>query len=261
MTPLPQRMIDAQVLHGVGADVRLSHLLQACRPDLEPCEQRKSGAKTGAWDAVAGSRHCRQDGSICSRQQHARSPTCSTGVTSLGCAASSRRSAMGSDKTHWRTGRCGLTWSTRWAAVCDIRRAPHDGQNPRRVKAQGDENTQQSAASAEGRRKALAMAGGRSRHQAGAWTRGRIGAVVRHTLDGGSDQHFPAVPAWRPPSPPKGRFPARCCARRVFRRAVALVRGGVDRPVLRARRQIESSKAESRRSRDPDSASFEPAPT
>ena len=33
--------------------------------------------------------------------------TCSTGVTSLGCAASSRRSGIGSDRTHWRIGTCG----------------------------------------------------------------------------------------------------------------------------------------------------------
>ena len=37
----------------------------------------------------------------------ARCTTCSTGVTSLGCAASSSRSGMGSDSTHWRTGTCG----------------------------------------------------------------------------------------------------------------------------------------------------------
>ena len=47
--------------------------------------------------------------------------------------ASSKRSAIGSDSTHWRTGTCGMTWSTRCAAVCDMRRAPHDGQNPRRL--------------------------------------------------------------------------------------------------------------------------------
>ena len=35
--------------------------------------------------------------------------------------------------THWRTGTCGMTWSTRCAAVCAIRRAPHEGQNPRRL--------------------------------------------------------------------------------------------------------------------------------
>jgi hypothetical protein len=40
---------------------------------------------------------------------------------------------MGSDSTHWRTGTWGMTWSTRCAAVCAMRRAPHDGQNPRRL--------------------------------------------------------------------------------------------------------------------------------
>ena len=59
--------------------------------------------------------------------------TCSTGVTSSGCAASSKRSAIGRDSTHCRTGTCGMTWSTRWAAVCVMRRAPHDGHNPRRL--------------------------------------------------------------------------------------------------------------------------------
>jgi hypothetical protein len=40
---------------------------------------------------------------------------------------------MGSENTHWRTGTCGMTWSTKCAAVCDMRRAPHDGQKPRRL--------------------------------------------------------------------------------------------------------------------------------
>ena len=62
-----------------------------------------------------------------------RCTTCSTGVTSSGCAASSNRSGIGSESTHWRTGTWGMTWSTRCAAVCDMRRAPHDGQNPRRL--------------------------------------------------------------------------------------------------------------------------------
>ena len=49
--------------------------------------------------------------------------------TSKGFAASSRRSGMGIDGTHWRTGTRGMTWSTRCAAVCDMSRAPQDGQN------------------------------------------------------------------------------------------------------------------------------------
>jgi hypothetical protein len=44
-----------------------------------------------------------------------------------------QRGVIGSDSTHWRTGTCGMTWSTRCAAVCAIRRAPHDGQDPRRL--------------------------------------------------------------------------------------------------------------------------------
>ena len=59
--------------------------------------------------------------------------TCSTGVSSLGCAASSRRRGIGSDRTHWRIGTWGMTWSTRCAAVCAMRRAPHEGQKPRRL--------------------------------------------------------------------------------------------------------------------------------
>ncbi len=53
-----------------------------------------------------------------------RCTTCSTGVTSLGCAASNRRSGMGNERTHWRTGTRGLTWSTRCAAVWAMRLAP-----------------------------------------------------------------------------------------------------------------------------------------
>ena len=62
-----------------------------------------------------------------------RCTTCGTGVTSSGCEACYRRSAIGSDKTHCRTGTCGMTWSTKCAAVCDMRRAPHEGRNPRRL--------------------------------------------------------------------------------------------------------------------------------
>ena len=62
-----------------------------------------------------------------------RCTTCSTGVTRLGCATSSRRSGMGRDGTHGRTGTCGMTRSTRCAAICAMRRAPLDGQKPRRL--------------------------------------------------------------------------------------------------------------------------------
>ena len=87
--------------------------------------------------------------------------TCGTGVTNPGCAASSTRSEIGSDSTHWRTGTCGSEpghkqsgglfapgerpggnargWSTRCAAVCDIRRAPHDGPQPAPPATEGDQ--------------------------------------------------------------------------------------------------------------------------
>lgn len=59
--------------------------------------------------------------------------TCSTGITSLGCAASSWRSGIGGDSTHWCTGTWGMTWPTRLAAAFVIRRTPHDGRIPRRL--------------------------------------------------------------------------------------------------------------------------------
>ena len=31
---------------------------------------------------------------------------------------------MGRESIHWRTGTWEMTWSTRWAAVCAMRRAP-----------------------------------------------------------------------------------------------------------------------------------------
>jgi len=68
-----------------------------------------------------------------------RCTTCSTGVTSSGCAASNKRSAIGSESTRCRTGTCGMTRSSRCAAVCDIRRAPHDGQNPRALAVEGQQ--------------------------------------------------------------------------------------------------------------------------
>jgi hypothetical protein len=41
---------------------------------------------------------------------------------------------LGSDSTRCRIGTCGMTWSTRCAVVCDIRRASHDGHKPRRLR-------------------------------------------------------------------------------------------------------------------------------
>ena len=59
------------------------------------------------------------------------------GVTSLGCAASSRRRELGNrtwqTRTHWHTGTRGMTWSSRRAAAWAMRLAPHDGQKPRRL--------------------------------------------------------------------------------------------------------------------------------
>ena len=73
----------------------------------------------------------------------ARCTTCNTGVTSLGCAASSKRSGIGSrdwqTSTHWRTGTWGMTWSTRCAAVCAMRRAPHDGLQASALAAERDQ--------------------------------------------------------------------------------------------------------------------------
>ena len=43
------------------------------------------------------------------------------------------RSGIGNESTHWRTGTRGITQSTRWAALCAMRRAPQEGQNPRRL--------------------------------------------------------------------------------------------------------------------------------
>ena len=44
-----------------------------------------------------------------------------------------KRSGIGSASTHCRAGTCGMAWSTRCAAVCSMRRAPHGGQKLRRL--------------------------------------------------------------------------------------------------------------------------------
>ena len=41
------------------------------------------------------------------------------------------RRRLGTDSTHWRTGRWGNTWSVRCAAASAIRRVLHEGQTPR----------------------------------------------------------------------------------------------------------------------------------
>jgi hypothetical protein len=48
-------------------------------------------------------------------------------------AAIQYRTGTGTDTTHWRVGTQGMTRSTRWAAVCAMRRPAQDGQNPRRL--------------------------------------------------------------------------------------------------------------------------------
>jgi hypothetical protein len=48
-----------------------------------------------------------------------------------GSCLSKKRSANGSDSTHWRSGGSGSTSSASSAAVSAMRRAPQEGQNPR----------------------------------------------------------------------------------------------------------------------------------
>src|SRR3954471_23208572 len=58
---------------------------------------------------------------------------CNSGESRSGWAANRMRSGIGNESTHWRTGTRGITQSTRWAALCAMRRAPQEGQNPRRL--------------------------------------------------------------------------------------------------------------------------------
>jgi hypothetical protein len=53
------------------------------------------------------------------------------GVTALGRSARKQRNRFGTEITHCRTGTGGMTWSTRCAAVCAIRRPLQEGQTPR----------------------------------------------------------------------------------------------------------------------------------
>jgi hypothetical protein len=55
------------------------------------------------------------------------------GCHQLGLCGQQQAQGMGKDNTHWRTGTWGLTLSTRCAAVCPMRLAPHEGQKPRRL--------------------------------------------------------------------------------------------------------------------------------
>ena len=60
---------------------------------------------------------------------------CNSGESSSGWVANRMRRRIGNESTHWRTGTRGMTQSTRWAALCAMRRAPQEGQNPRRLQA------------------------------------------------------------------------------------------------------------------------------
>jgi hypothetical protein len=44
---------------------------------------------------------------------------------------SEQASGIGNESAHWRTGTLGMTQSTSLAAVCAMRRAPHEGQMSR----------------------------------------------------------------------------------------------------------------------------------
>jgi hypothetical protein len=52
-------------------------------------------------------------------------------ATALGRSARKQRNRFGTEITHCRTGTGGMTWSTRCAAVCAIRRPLQEGQTPR----------------------------------------------------------------------------------------------------------------------------------
>src|SRR6516162_3082581 len=60
-----------------------------------------------------------------------------TGVVRSWDAAIQSRNGMGTDTTHGRVGTQGRTHSTRWAPVWAMRRAAHDGHNPRRLPLKG----------------------------------------------------------------------------------------------------------------------------
>src|SRR3954466_11315859 len=59
---------------------------------------------------------------------------CNSAESSSGWVANRMRRGIGNESTHWRTGTRGMTQPTRWAALCAMRRAPYEGQNPRRYK-------------------------------------------------------------------------------------------------------------------------------
>jgi len=56
-------------------------------------------------------------------------------------AAIQYRNGIGTETTHGRVGTQGMTHATRWAAVWAIRRAAHEGQNPRRLQLKGSSSS------------------------------------------------------------------------------------------------------------------------
>jgi len=63
----------------------------------------------------------------------ARTMTARQRLSAWGLLAKSRRNGQGKLSTHWRTGTSGKTWLTRCADVSIMRRAPQEGQKPRRL--------------------------------------------------------------------------------------------------------------------------------
>ena len=62
----------------------------------------------------------------------ARRRMCSTAVAVRGRWWRLGLRRLGTERTNWRTGTWGKTWSTMWAAVSAMWRAEHEGQDPRR---------------------------------------------------------------------------------------------------------------------------------
>jgi hypothetical protein len=81
----------------------------------------------------------------------ARSRTRSTSPARRGSWGRKGRIRFGREKTHWRTGSGGRTWSVRWAATSTMRRALQEGQTPRPLQ---EKATRRSAAHASQRMRA-----------------------------------------------------------------------------------------------------------
>ena len=102
-------------------------------------------------------------------------------ATALGRSARKQRNRFGTEITHCRTGTGGMTWSTRCAAVCAIRRPLQEGQTPR----------------------PLRLATGRAGHP---WPRPagqlmgtpRVSMAANPAQPGGHDNALPARSTWCP---------------------------------------------------------------